>query len=462
MSKKNSPPIKPKAPITSDNFLQSFGKAGLSQYENIKAKIDTFNAFGEEDQDKQATPNTEILRDYVTDADYFILHQTPMRGKLILWAATLFVGIFFLWAYLTNVNELVKGEAKVVPSSQLQILQSIDGGIVKRIRVSEGDSVVTGQALIEIDNVRYMSAVKKEDVQRISMEARIERLEAFINNRPFVISKALDALSQKIYQQESRFHKNQLNELASKKAQAQGKKDQSMALLASNQRELDLNKPLLKSGAVSEVEVLRLEREVNRLESEVLQAQDAINTVVLEAMGNARDELTETSGKLNALREGKVALQDKVNQTIIRAPMNGYIKRLLVNTVGGVVSPGNDVVEVIPSDDALYLETKVAPRDIAFLRLGQPCLVKFTAYDFAVYGGLDGELISIGADSITDEKNNTFFVVKVKTNKVSLRENLPIIPGMQAEVDINTGHKSILTYLMKPILRAKSSAFTER
>ena len=166
--------------------------------------------------------------------------------------------------------------------------------------------------------------------------------------------------------------------------------------------------------------------------------------------------------KFNALSEGSVGLQDKLKQSTIRAPMNGYVKRLLVNTVGGVITPGKDIVEVVPSEDTLLLEAKVQPRDIAFLRLNQKALVKFTAYDFSIYGGMDAKLISIGADSITDEKNNTYYVVKLRTLKSQLRPGLPIIPGMQAEVDIHTGEKTVLTYLLKPILRAHQVALTER
>jgi adhesin transport system membrane fusion protein len=157
-----------------------------------------------------------------------------------------------------------------------------------------------------------------------------------------------------------------------------------------------------------------------------------------------------------------VALADKVKHAAIRSPVKGTVKRLLVNTVGGVVQPGRDLVEVVPLDDALILEAKVSPKDIAFLRPGQPAMVKFTAYDFSTYGGLEAKLDHIGADSITDEKGVTFFLVKVRTNKSSLGANLPIIPGMVAEVDIITGQKSILAYLLKPVLRAKQGALTER
>jgi adhesin transport system membrane fusion protein len=249
---------------------------------------------------------------------------------------------------------------------------------------------------------------------------------------------------------------------------------QSFTLTA---RELELTRPLVKSGAVSDVELLRLERDVARyrgerdsansdiprLESAVAESNRKIQEVELTFRNIARSELSETSAKLSALSEGSTALEDRVKQTEIRSPVNGTVKQLRVNTVGGVVQPGKDLIELVPSDDALLLEARVLPRDIAFLRPGQKALVKFTAYDFAVYGGLEATLEQISADSVIDEKGNAFFVVKVRTLATTIgQKNLPIIPGMVAEVDILTGKKSVLAYLMKPILRAKSNAMTER
>jgi adhesin transport system membrane fusion protein len=199
------------------------------------------------------------------------------------------------------------------------------------------------------------------------------------------------------------------------------------------------------------------------LESAVAESNRKIQEVELTFRNTARSELSEVNAKLNALSEGSTALEDRVKQTEIRSPVNGTVKQLRVNTVGGVVQPGKDVIELVPSDDALLLEARVLPRDIAFLRPGQKALVKFTAYDFAIYGGLEATLEQIGADSIVDEKGNAYFIVRVRTLTTTIgQQKLPIIPGMVAEVDILTGKKSVLAYLMKPILRAKSKAMSER
>ena len=241
-------------------------------------------------------------------------------------------------------------------------------------------------------------------------------------------------------------------------------------------KELSVTKPLINSGAVSEVELLRLERDVarfrgdrdmtsaqiGRVQAAITEANRKIQEVELAFRNESGKELAETMAKLNSLSEGSVALSDKVARSVLRSPVKGTVKRLLVTTVGGVIQPGKDVVEIVPLEDNLLLEAKVQPRDIAFLRPGQKTVVKFTAYDFSIYGGLDGVLEHIGADTVTDEKGNAFYIVRVRTDKATIGKDLPIIPGMIAEVEIITGEKSVLTYLLKPVLRAKARAFSER
>ena len=239
---------------------------------------------------------------------------------------------------------------------------------------------------------------------------------------------------------------------------------------------MSVTRPLLRSGAVSEVELLRLERDVARLRGErdqasaqiarirssIVEANRNILDVELRYRNNARSEMADTVAKLRSLSEGSLALADRVKHAEVRSPMHGTVKRLLINTVGGVVQPGKEVAEIVPLDDALLLEAKVKPQDIAFLRPGQDALVKFTAYDFAIYGGLDATVEQIGADTVIDDRGNAFYIVRVRTKESSLGENLPIIPGMVAQVDVLTGKKTILSYLLKPVLRAKANALTER
>lgn len=433
---------------------------------------------------------SDNLKDFVTDADHFILHEQPLRGMLIIRILVLVVVLFFVWAALTNVNELVKGDAKVVPSSHLQVLQSMDGGLIQEIMVQEGQAVKSGQPLLQIDNTRFMSSVRENQVQDDALAARAERLNAFIENRSFKIPQEATKETKDVYLQEQRYFENaryelqnqisiakqQLSQRQQELTEVQAKRDQAKQMLDSAAHELKITKPLLSSGAVSEVDLLRLERDVSRFTGELAQANAQIqkiqasiseanrkvDQVELEFRNNMRKDLSETMAKLNSLSEGSVGLKDKLTQSVIRSPMDGLVKRLLVNTVGGVVSPGKDLIEIVPSEDNLVLEARIQPRDIAFLKISQKAIVKFSAYDFSIYGGMDAKLISIGADSISDEKGNTYFVVKLRTNKSQFGNHLPIIPGMQAEVDIQTGEKSILSYLLKPILRARQVALTER
>ena len=237
-----------------------------------------------------------------------------------------------------------------------------------------------------------------------------------------------------------------------------------------------MTRPMIKSGAVSEVELLRLERDTSRFRGErdmasaqiariqasISEANHKLQEVGLAFRNEAGRELADTMAKLNSVAESNVGLSDKVTRSVLRSPVKGTVKRLLINTVGGVVQPGKDVVEVVPLEDNLLLEARVQPRDIAFLRPGQAAMVKFTAYDFAIYGGLEGKLEHIGADTVVDEKGNAFYTVRVRTDRSSIGNNLPVIPGMVAEVDIVTGEKSVLSYLLKPVLRAKARAFSER
>jgi membrane fusion protein, adhesin transport system len=176
----------------------------------------------------------------------------------------------------------------------------------------------------------------------------------------------------------------------------------------------------------------------------------------------ARRELSELLGTLAALNESTVALADRVDKTSVRSPVRGTVQRLLANTVGGVIQPGRDILEIVPLDDALLLEARILPKDIAFIRPGQEAVVKFTAYDFAVYGGLSGKVENISPDTVVDERGNAYYVIRVRTDRPAFSEQLPILPGMTAEVDILTGNKTVLSYLLKPILRAKSIALSER
>jgi len=438
-------------------------------------------------------PNREDVDvvDFATDADLAMLRQEPLRARVLLRSIAVVFVLFIVWAAFANLDEVTRGEGRVIPSRQLQVLQSIDGGLVSDILVREGDVVEIDQLLIKIDETRFVSSVKENRAQYLGLLAKAARLRAISDGLEFVPPEEVTAEAPEIVLQESQLFAARRNELETalsiarqQLAQRQQELNESMARRAQasqgyelTSQELTQTRPLINSGAVSEVELLRLERDVSRYRGErdmasaqitrvqasINEARRKIEEVELSFRNEAGRELSETMTKLSGLAEGSVALSDRVKQSSIRSPVKGVVKRLLVNTVGGVIQPGKDMIEIVPLEDALLLEARVLPRDIAFLRPGQPAMVKFSAYDFSIYGGLEGTLEHIGADTVMDDKGNAFYLVRVRTNKPGFgATNLPIIPGMVAEVDIMTGKKSVLTYLLKPVLRAKSVALTER
>lgn len=424
------------------------------------------------------------------DADRAILEQEPLRARLLVNSLGIVLVLAVLWAGLSEIDEITKGEGKVIPSKQLQIMQSLDGGIVSEILVQEGQVVEPGQILVNIDTTRFDSSVKENRVQYLALLARAARLRALAEGVAFIPPPEAVAEAPKTVEEELRAYEASTSTLNAQLSIAQqqlvqrqqelvemrAKREQASRAYDLTAKELAYTKPLLKDGAVSEVELLRLEREtgrflgeremagaqISRTQSAIGEASRKVQEITLNFQSETRKELSETLAKLNMSSAGGVGLADKVDKSALRSPVKGTVKRLLVNTVGGVVQPGRDIVEIVPLEENLLLEAKVLPKDIAFLRPGDRALVKFTAYDFSIYGGLDAKLEFIGADSVTDEKGNTFYTVRVRTEKSKLGEGLPIIPGMVAEVDIITGQKSILSYLLKPVLKAKQAAFTER
>jgi membrane fusion protein, adhesin transport system len=350
--------------------------------------------------------------------------------------------------------------------------------------------VEAGQLLLRIDETRAGAGVRESAVQGFALRARAARLRALAEGASFIAPKASDADEERVLLDERRLYESRVSELASTLAvnrqqlaqrrqelsEMQSKRVAALRGLDLTQQELAQTRPLLAGGAVSQVDVLRLEREVARYRGEadqataqIARAEAAIGEVQRKAQeteiafrNEARKELGETMAKLNALNEGAVALVDKVDKAQVRSPVRGRVQRLLANTVGGVVQPGKDIVEIVPLDDTLVLEARVMPKDIAFIHPGQLATVKFSAYDFSIYGGLEAKVENISPDSVVDERGNAYYLVRVRTVKAGFSEKLPIIPGMTAEVDVLTGRKSVLSYLLKPVLKVQSRAMSER
>ncbi|MDS1139637.1 HlyD family type I secretion periplasmic adaptor subunit [Pusillimonas sp. SM2304] len=427
----------------------------------------------------------------VSDANLVIELQQARGSRLLLWVSLLAVVALIVWASMGSIDEVVRGEGKVVPSRQVQIVQSLDGGIVEEILIRPGQAVEAGQTLLRIDPTRQSSSLGENQAEMLSLTARAARLEALATGEPFVAPEEVLLKAPQVVEMERRVWESRTQELnaAIKQAQdqlkqreqelreTQANRDQAASSCGLTSRELQVTRPLLKSGAVSEVDLLRLQRDVarycgeakaagaqiDRIHAAIDEASTKVEESELTVRNQARVELSEVRGKLATLQQGQVALVDRVNLAEVRSPVRGTIKSLMANTVGGVVQPGKDILEIVPTDDTLLLEVRVNPRDIGFLHPDQKAEVKFTAYDFAIYGGLQGQVEQIGADTITDEKGNSFYIVKVRTDRAYVGDDArPIIPGMVAEVHILTGKRTVMQYLLKPVLRARANAFTER
>ena len=430
------------------------------------------------------------LLTFEQEADELMSRERTHRARLVVRVAVLITVVLLVWAAWAEVDEVTRGDAKVIPSRQLQVVQSLDGGVVQEIAVREGQVVEPGQLLLRIDETRATSGVRESAAQGLALRARSARLCALAEGGEFQPPPAADATEQRIVDDERRLYSarvQELNNLLSINRQQLAQREQELvemqARRTSAQRSYELSaqelaqtRPLLATGAVSPVDILRLERDVARSkgDSEQAAAQIArVNAAIGETRRKAqetdfsfrnesRKELADVLAKLSALKEGAVGLVDRVDKAQVRSPVRGRVQRLLANTVGGVVQPGRDLVEIVPLDDALVLEARVVPKDIAFIRPGQPATVKFTAYDFSVYGGMDATVENISPDTTVDERGNAFYLVRVRTTQANFSDKLPIIPGMTAEVDVLTGRKSVLAYLLKPVLKLQAYALRER
>ncbi|MCI0510104.1 adhesin transport system membrane fusion protein [Chromohalobacter marismortui] len=435
--------------------------------------------------------SAHLNRDWASDADWARMQQDPLRARALLYGIFLAVVALLVWASFAEINEVTHGQGRVIPAQKLQRVQSLDGGMVEKILVQEGQNVAKGEVIMQIDPTRFVSDFRKNKVQAQALKARAEGLRSLLTDTPFSPSEELLADAPLAVSQERKVYESRLNELNQQKAvirdrirqreaelrEARLRRDTASRELKMANEELQLTRPLLSSGAVSEVEVLRLEREVSRnrgerdqasaaiegLEAAVEQSKSQLRELDAERRSKWRKDLAETLSEIAALNEASVGLKDRVQLADIRSPVKGVVQQLYINTVGGVIQPGEKVVDIIPTDDRLLVEARVAPRDIAFLSPGQDAIVKLTAYDYAVYGGLEAELESISADTITDDDDNTFYRVRVRTERGEINnEKMDIIPGMTAQVDIMTGKRTVMEFLLKPVLRAWNNSLGER
>ncbi|QXG42556.1 HlyD family type I secretion periplasmic adaptor subunit [Pseudomonas viridiflava] len=413
--------------------------------------------------------------------------------SLTVWiAAALLLGAV-LWAGFAVLEEVTTGEGKAIPSSKVQVIQNLEGGIVSDIFVREGQVVDKGDTLLRLDDTRFMSSRSESEVDRLTLTAQVERLAAEAEGRALTLpaevtssapqvaadEQALYESRQRRLASEQRTFNEQLRQKTQELAEFRSKQEQFRSSLALVQQELDMSAPLVSSGAVSPVEILRLKRNavelrgsmnantlaIPRAEAAISEIKSRVQESELAFRADAARELNEKRNDLARISASRIAIDDRMSRTTVVSPVRGIVKTLKVNTIGGVVQPGSDLLEIVPLEDNLLIEAKVRPQDVAFLHPGQKAMVKFSAYDYTLYGGLPARLELIGADTITDDKDNSFYLIQVRTDSNHLGSDsrpLLIIPGMIATVDIITGEKSVLDYLLKPVLKARAEALRER
>ncbi len=430
---------------------------------------------------------------FMTSISEAMLEQTPRSARLLLWVMALFVLLAIVWANWAELDEISRGEGAIIPSSQLQVVQNLEGGIVSEILVREGDLVERGQVLLRIDDTRFASSFNENQVREFELMTKLVRLQAEADggtfatpeNFPpaFLLQLERERNLYRAREQELRANlsvtERQLEQRRQELREAKSKEGQISSSYNLMLQELKIMEPLVGEGVISEVEYLRLRRQVNdlkgelagirlsvpRIEAAISEHKSRLNEGELQFRAKARAELNEMSGELARLKQTLEGMQDRITRTEVRAPVKGTVKQLLVNTVAGVVQPGDQLLNIIPWEDRLLVEARVRPADIAQIRVGLPATVKVSAYDFSIYGGLGAKVEFISPSTILDEEKQAYYLVRLETEQPYMGtadRKLPLIAGMTVSVDILTGKKTVMDYILKPILKARDRAFTER
>jgi adhesin transport system membrane fusion protein len=387
--------------------------------------------------------------DLVEDVYAATLRERQPSLRWGLYSTVLVLLVFVVWAAWAQLEEVTTGSGKVIPTSREQVIQSLESGVLAEIMVSEGDTVEADQPLLRIDDVRQEASVKEGQSKVDALLAAAARLRAESLGGalefPVEVQRRAPAL---IRNERDTFEARRRSLDASLGAQQQA--------LRLAQEELRITEPMAAGGFVSNLEVLRIKRIL-------AEANGRISELNGKFRADAAAELARVESELAGQRAGLTSREDTFRRTVLRAPKRGVVKNIRINTLGGVIQPGQDLLEIIPMDDSLLIETRIRPSDIAFLRPGMEAIVKVTAYDSAVYGWLPAKLVQISPDTLRDEvrRDETYYRALVRTDAAALKtpdgKSLPIIPGMLAQVDIKTGQKSVLSYLFKPVLRAKEA-----
>ena len=398
--------------------------------------------------------------------------RTPRTSRLVLLCTLALLVAGVVWAHFAVLDEVKRGNGRVISSRQTQVLQSLEGGLVLDILVREGDIVKQGQVLMRIDDTKFSADLGEVRERRASNAARVARLQAeVIGAEKPVFSEELIKLAPQIVETEQNLFTARVKKVSQDidvLAQQETRLAASLKLLS---REVEITRNLYAQKVVPEIEMLRLERQASEIRGQLAETQSRITNIKTAFRSQSEEDLAKSRGDLAVLEENIKSAQDRVRRADLKSPVNGIVNKLNVTTVGAVVQPGANLMDIVPLDDSLLVEGRIRPQDIAFIRPGQDAVVKITAYDSSVYGSLKGKVERISADTIADdkpergEKGETFYRVMVRTNKNHLGTTetpLPIIPGMVSTVEVLTGAKSVLDYIVKPARMLRDEALRER
>lgn len=430
---------------------------------------------------------------YIHSLNSVIRQKPSQRSEILLWVILLVFLTFLIWAWFTEIDEITKGAGTVIPSKHMQVIQSLDGGIVSEILVKEGQLVDRGEVLLKINAKDSLGHYQENRLRYNELQAKALRLHAEASLKPLKLDlniseemlelmekeKELNAINREGLQHQIRILEEERKQSQSVLSEALSKEKNLKESYELMQEKITIMKPLVKKALVSSVEYLDLKQQavniagqisevrssIPRLKSSITASKKKIEKAMLDFQAKAREEYTNTSAEIARLKESNQILQNKVNRTDIKSPVRGIVQRVMFKTIGGVIQPGVEIMEIVPIDDKLLVQAKINPSDIAYIYPGQRAKVKFTAYDFTVYGGLFGTVTQVSADTIKDENNNYFYLVQIETDKNYLMRNnkkFNLLIGMITDVNIITGKKTIMDFLIKPLQKTKEEALTER
>ena len=429
---------------------------------------------------------------YMQSLSAAVVQRSPRYLVLTVSIIAVFVLVALLWMGWADIDVVVRGSGKVIPARQVQVLQSLEGGIVTEILVREGDQVEASQPLVKISDIAFSSSYEENRLLYYELLAKSARLKAEAHGKDFERNqKVADVLPELLQSEESLFESNrsqlsetlsiyeeQISQQQSALEEAQSKQRQLRRQLELLQKELEIKKPLVERRIISEVDYLQVQQReaeaegelegvnlsIPRIRSTVEEARRKLEQARLEFQNKAKLELNEVMAELSRIAETQTALEDRVSRTTLRSPVKGTVQRLYANTIGGVIAPGGEIMDIIPREEALLIEVRIKPADIAYIDVGQEARLKFTAYDFAIHGSLKGIVSFVSADTVTDEEGVSYYVARVRPEKAYLgvkSSPMPIKVGMTSETDIITDKKTILEYLLKPIHRGLERALRE-